>query len=133
MKRNWELLRVILDAAEKTEGGYPLVVTNGAVYSGPHFNLNLPSHDFGEVCEHVLLLGDAGLAQVRELGQTHEGTAGVAVDRLTMAGHDFLASAKDDERWEKAMVMVKDKGGAITVGVLSQILAALLKQSFGIS
>ena len=50
-----------------------------------------------------------------------------------MAGHDFLSSARDDQRWDKAMSIAKDKGGAVTVGVLSQILAALLKQSFGIS
>ena len=133
MQRNWVLLRQILDKAEQCDGGYPLVVTNGAVFSGTHFSLDLPGHDFGEVCEHVLLLGDAGLAQVRELGRTYEGPAGVAIDRLTMAGHDFLSSARDDQRWDKAMIMVKEKGGAVTVGVLTQILAALLKQSFGIS
>jgi hypothetical protein len=63
----------------------------------------------------------------------YKGPAGVAIDRLTMAGHDFLSSARDDQRWDKAMSIAKDKGGAVTVGVLSQILAALLKQSFGIS
>lgn len=133
MKRNWDLIRKILDAAEKSDGGYPVVATNGAVYSGAHFTLELPGHDFGEICEHVLLLGDSGLAQVRELGRTYQGPAGVAIDRLTMAGHDFLSSARDNQRWENAMAMVKEKGGAVTVGVLSQILAALLKQSFGVN
>ncbi|WP_286192894.1 MULTISPECIES: DUF2513 domain-containing protein [unclassified Synechococcus] len=133
MRRNWDLFRKILEIVEECDGGYPVVATNGAVFSGAHFSLDLPDHDFGEVCEHMLLLGDAGLAQVRELGRTQEGPAGVAIDRLTMAGHDFLSSARDDQRWDTAMTMVKDKGGAVTVGVLSQILAALLKQSFGIS
>jgi hypothetical protein len=132
MKRNWELLREILDIAEQCDGGYPLVATNRAHFSGAHFSLDMPGHDFGAVVEHVLLLGDAGLAQVRDLGRTGEGPTGVAIDRLTMAGHDFLASARDDQRWEKAMTIVKDKGGAVTVNVLSQILAALLKQSFGL-
>lgn len=132
MKRNWDLFRLILDTAERVEGGLPLIATNGAAYSSAHIALNLPGYDFGEVCEHMLLLGDAKLAKVRELGRTYEGTAGVAIDRLTMAGHDFLASARDNQRWEKAMAMVKDKGGAVTVGILSQILAALLKQSMGI-
>jgi hypothetical protein len=133
MQRSWDLLRKILDRAEKSDGGYPVVATNGAVYPGAHISLELPGHDFGEVCEHVLLLGDAGLAEVRDLGRMYKGPAGVAIDRLTMAGHDFLSSARDDQRWDKAMSIAKDKGGAVTVGVLSQILAALLKQSFGIS
>ena len=133
MRRDWDLLRKILEIAEKCDGGYPVVTTNGTVFSGAHFSLELPGHNFGEVCEHVLLLGDAGLAQVRELGRTQEGPAGVAIDRITMAGHDFLSSACDDQRWKTAMSIVKEKGGAVTVGVLSQILAALLKQSFGIS
>jgi hypothetical protein len=77
-------------------------------------------------------LGDSGLAVVRDLGQTWDGPTGVAIDRLTMAGHDFLAGARDDGRWNAAMTTVKEKGGAVTVGVLSQILASLLKQSFGL-
>lgn len=133
MKRNWDLLREILDIAEQCEGGHPLVATSRSHFSGSHYSLDIPDHGFGEVVEHVLLLGDAGLAKVRDLGRTGDGPSGVAIDRLTMAGHDFLASARDDQRWEKAMTMVKDKGGAVTVSVLSQILAALLKQSFGLN
>jgi hypothetical protein len=50
-----------------------------------------------------------------------------------MAGHDFLAGARDDQRWNQAMTMIKDKGGAVSVGVLTQILATLLKQNFGMN
>lgn len=96
MQSNWDLLRKILDIAEQCDGGYPVVATNGAVFSGSHCSLDPPGHDFGKVCEHGLLLGDAGLLQVRELASTYEGSAGVAIDRLTMIGHDFLSSARDD-------------------------------------
>jgi hypothetical protein len=132
MKRNWELLRSILNQAESCKGGLPLVVTNMR-YPSEHILLNIDELelDFGEVCEHILLLGDAGLAEVRELGRTYKGSVGVAIDRLTMAGHDFLEAAKNDTIWQKAMSTVKEKGNSVSLGVLTQILSALMKQHFG--
>lgn len=132
MKRDWDLLRWILNQAESCGGGYPIVVTDGAQYSSQHYELDIGEHNFGEVCEHILLLGDAGLAEVRDFGMTSNGPAGVVIDRLTMAGHDFLDSARDDSRWNKAMTTVNEKGGAVTIGVLIQILSALMKQSLGL-
>jgi hypothetical protein len=131
MKRNWELLRSILNQAESCKGGLPLVVTNMNYQSAQL--LNIGEFDFGEVCEHILLLGDAGLAEVRELGRISKGSAGVVIDRLTMAGHDFLEAAKNDTIWQKAMSTVKEKGNSVSLGVLIQILSALMKQHFGLS
>ena len=126
MKRDWELIKEIIETVEKCDGGYPLVATNGVPYNGPHKKLEVSGRAFGEVFEHILLLGDAGLAEVRDLSR-YDGPYGVAIDRLTMAGHDFLAGARDDQRWNQAMTMIKDKGGVVSVGVLTQILATLLK------
>jgi hypothetical protein len=50
-----------------------------------------------------------------------------------MAGHDFLAGARGDQRWNPAMTMIKDKGCAVSAGVRTQILATLLKHHFGMS
>jgi Hypothetical protein (DUF2513) len=133
MKRDWDLLRWILDTAESFGGGHPIVLTNGAQYSSAHYKLDIGERSFEEVCEHVLLLGDAGLAEVRELERTYDGLSGVVIDRLTMAGHDFLDTARDESRWSKAMATVNEKGGSVTIGVLIQILSALMKQSFGLS
>ncbi|MBW4692462.1 MAG: DUF2513 domain-containing protein [Lyngbya sp. HA4199-MV5] len=132
MKRDWDLLRWIINQAESCGGGYPMVVTDGAQYSSQHYKLDIGERNFGEVCEHILLLGDAGLAEVRDLGRTYDAPSGVVIDRLTMAGHDFLDSARDENRWKKAMKTVNEKGGAVTIGVLIQILSALMKQSFGL-
>jgi hypothetical protein len=132
MKRNWELLRSILNQAESCKGGLPLVVTNMS-YASAHIPLNIGEFDFGEVCEHILLLGDAGLAEVRELERISKGSAGVVIDRLTMAGHDFLEAAKNDTIWQKAMSTVKERGNSVSLGVLTQILSALMKQHFGLS
>jgi hypothetical protein len=132
MKRDWDLLRWILNQAESCGGGYPIVVTNGAQYSSKHYSLNISERNFEEICEHILLLGDADLAEVRDLGRSFDGPSGVVIDRLTMAGHDFLDTARDESRWKEAMTTVNEKGGSVTIGVLIQILSALMKQSFGL-
>ncbi|MEO0011947.1 MAG: hypothetical protein RLZZ535_336, partial [Cyanobacteriota bacterium] len=119
--------------AESCSGGYPIVVSDGAIYNSQHYKLDIGQLDFAEVCEHILLLGDAGLTKVQELGRTYEGSAGVAIDRLTMNGHDFLEAAKNDTIWNKAMNTVKEKGGSVTLGVLTQLLSTLAKQHFGLS
>lgn len=134
MKRNWDLLRWILNQAESCQGGHPIVLTIG-IYGGSHYKLDISKlhFEFEEVCEHILLLGDAGLAEVRELGGTFDGSAGVVLDRLTMKGHDFLEAARNETIWQKAMNTVKEKGDSVSLGVLTQILSALLKQHFGLS
>jgi hypothetical protein len=85
------------------------------------------------IYEHILLLGDAGLAEVRGLGLSQSGPAGAAIDRLTMQGHDFIAAAQNEKIWSKAMMDVNEKGGNVTVGVLTQILSAAFKELFGLS
>lgn len=131
MKRDWNLLRELLNQAQSCQGGYPIVITNGAIYGGRHHKLDIGELNYEEVCEHALLLGDAGLAEVRDLGRSSSGPTGIAIDRLTMLGHDFLDAAQNETLWNKAMQIVQEKGGNVSVGVLTQLLASLLKQSFG--
>jgi Hypothetical protein (DUF2513) len=132
MKLDYELLRWILNEVESCEAGNPVVLIKG-VYNGAHYSLDIGERDFAEVCEHMLLLGDEELAVVRDLGRVMEGRMGVVIDRLTMEGHNFLEAARDETRWSKAMKTVQEKGGgAVTIGVLIQLLSALMKQSLGI-
>jgi hypothetical protein len=133
MQRNWDLLRWIMNQAQSCKGGYPLVLTDGTAYGGRHYTLNIGELDFEEVYEHILLLRDSDLAEVQDFGSTFSGPAGAAIVRLTMTGHDFLEAAQDETLWQKAMTVVNEKGGAVTVGVLIQILSTLVKQSFGLS
>jgi hypothetical protein len=58
MKRDLDLLRWILNEVESCSGGYPVVLTKG-VYGGKHSSLDIGDRNFAEVCEHILLLGDA--------------------------------------------------------------------------
>jgi hypothetical protein len=131
MQRNWDLLRWIMNQAQSCKGGHPLVLTDGTAYGGRHHTLNIGKLDFEEVYEHILLLIDADLAEVQDFGSTFSGPAGAAIIRLTMTGHDFLEAAQDETLWQ--MTVVNEKGGAVTVGVLTQILSTLVKQSFDLS
>ena len=131
MKRDWDLLREILYQAESCEAGRSLVLSRGTFHV-QDCRLDAGGHSFEEVYEHVLLLKDSGFAEVRELPKLHAGPMGIAIDRLTMRGQDFLEAARDDTRWRKAMKTVSEKGGAVTVSVLTQILSALTNKSLGL-
>lgn len=48
-----------------------------------------------------------------------------------MAGHDFLDAARNEKIWKKAMKTVGEKGGTVTLGVLTQLLSTLVKHEFG--
>jgi len=112
MKRDWDLIRWILNEVESCEDAYPLVLTQG-IYNGDHYPLKVDKHDFRKVCQHILLLGDENLAAVRVLGGTSLSLAGVAVDRLTMLGHSFLETTRDESHWKQSVEAVKEKGGAL--------------------
>ncbi|KAM3094117.1 DUF2513 domain-containing protein [Phormidesmis sp. 146-35] len=112
MKRDWNLLRCVLREAESCESGHPLVLTQG-IYGGDHYALDIGERDFLEVCRHIELLGDGGLAVVRILGGNSLSLAGVVIDRLTMLGHSFLEAAQDEDRWQKAVISADEKGGLL--------------------
>lgn len=130
MKRNWDFIRSILDGAESLEKNYPMVFTNGkVVYNGHCYKFEIEDeNEFAQCYQSVLCIGDSNLAVVRDLGRD----AGVALDRLTMTGHDFLEAARNEKIWKKAMKTVGEKGGTVTLGVLTQLLGTLVKHEFGL-
>jgi len=62
---------------------------------------------------------------------TSEGPEAI-ITSLTWAGHEFAEAARDDTRWKNAMGLVKDKGGSVTIGVLTQLLISLMKSTSGL-
>jgi hypothetical protein len=46
MKRDWDLLRWLLNQAQVFQGGYPIVLTNGAIYQGRHCALDIGERNF---------------------------------------------------------------------------------------
>lgn len=119
MKRDLELIRKMVLAIEDAQSGW-----------AP--NLKLEGYSNAEVGYHAYLLVDAGLAKGQDSTDQQSEGPEAHITSLTWAGHEFADAARDEGRWAKAMGVVAEKGGAVTLGVLTQLLVALMKGALGI-
>ena len=51
---------------------------------------------------------------------------------MTWEGHEFADAARDETRWKKAMGIVEEKGGAVTLDVLKELLLHLARMGLGL-
>jgi hypothetical protein len=118
MKRDMELIRKLVLALEACDGFAPAISVEGYTPQ--------------QIGYHSHLMGEAGLAHVSDA--TNFESVGPMADLmyLTWEGHEFADAARDENRWNKAKDLVKDKAGAVTVGVFTQLLTWLAKSSLGI-
>jgi hypothetical protein len=94
--------------------------------------LSFEGYSESQVGYHNYLLISAGLAEGADA--TSYGSEGpeALLTHLTWAGHDFAEAAQDDNRWKRAMKIVGEKGGTVTLDILKQVLAGLVRGSFGL-
>jgi hypothetical protein len=120
MKRDLELIRKMLLAIEDAEGGF-----------GPR-DLSFDGYTESQVGYHAYLLINGGFATGSDM--THTGCTGpeAHVSSLTWSGHEFATAARDDSRWNKAIGIVKEKGGSVTLEVLTQLLSSLMRSAVGL-
>ncbi len=120
MKRDMALIRKIVLAIEEAPTGW-----------APD-RLDIEGYTWEQIGYHNYLIMQAGLAVGSEL--THSGSTGpeAILANLTWAGHEFAEAARDEARWKKAMDVVQEKGGAITLSVLTELLKVLMKNTFGL-
>lgn len=123
MKRDLDLLRAILLAAEDIVPGYSLS--------------NLESeHEHSIIGEHVRLLKEDGYIDAHVPtgfgpGGTHM-VLNYNIIRLTAKGHDFLANAKNEPAWKSTIKLVRDKGGDVSLGILKATLAKAMQHQLGL-
>ncbi|URD53492.1 DUF2513 domain-containing protein [Chroococcidiopsis sp. CCNUC1] len=118
MKRDMELVKKILIEIESQESGYAPT------------NMLIEGYAQEQIHYHSYLMIQAGLIEGIRCTNLSS-TSPQAIPRsLTSAGHDFLDAARNEALWNKAMTIVQEKGGAITVAVLSQLLSSLMKNHF---
>lgn len=121
MKRDMNLVREILLAIESEETGY---APNG---------LSLEGYSQEQIGYHILILLEAGLVEGQKTTSMSSRSPSAIATRLTWTGHEFLDAARDKGRWKKALSIVQEKGGgAVTIGILTQLLSVLAKQSIGL-
>jgi hypothetical protein len=119
MKRDMELIRKMVLTMEDAPGGWV-------------GDIAIDGYTPDQIGYHAHLLVDAGLADGEDITNS-EGTGPAALlTSLTWKGHEFTDAARDETRWKKAMGIVKEKAGSVTVAVLTQVLTTLMKSALGV-
>lgn len=111
MKRDLDLSRAILAHVEE--------------HSPPQGGLDKPlvfeGYDQQTVFAHADLLIEEGLLHGKAL-RAGPGILDVMIFRLSASGHDAIATARNDGAWHKAKKIAVEKGGALTLSVVIEIL-----------
>src|SRR5687768_4524948 len=114
MKRDMELIRKILLAAEEGKG-----IKKG-------LRPEIDGYEDEVVQSHVGLLRQKGLVNAIDASSL-DGEAYI-ITGLTWEGHDFIEAARNETVWRKAVQVVMEKGGGITLEVMKELLKKLLSQ-----
>lgn len=120
MKRNWDLIKVILQEVE-SETLVSYVVGRGFV---PHFTEN-------DVLGHIEILTDAGILRGAVIKRNMQGAISqysLDTTYLTMAGHDLLDCLRDNSTWSRICDKAKKAGITITWEFLKQAIPVVLKE-----
>lgn len=96
VKREMELIRKILRAIEDLPPGADNI--DPGTLGIEHDGTKLGSRNMLLV-RHVQLLLDHGLVEANVPPALGRGPVAARIDRLTWAGHEFLAAAQDDTIW----------------------------------
>lgn len=84
--------------------------------------------------EHIEVLADAGLVEAM-IQPSKRGDRRIylaRITRLTHAGHEFLADARNERVWEKTKTFVKEKGGAASLAVIVAVAKKFANDHFGL-
>jgi len=74
----------------------------------------------------------AGLATGSDVTTIGSGGPVPLITSLTWQGQEFIDSARDEKRWKQATGTVKQKGGSVTLSVLTDLLTTLAKNALGL-
>jgi len=118
MKRDMDLIREILLAIESDVHGFaPKIELHG--YTQEQINY------------HAFLLGEAGLLKVADVTSMGSESPEAIIIRLTWSGHEFLDSARDNQRWNQAKDVINKIGGA-SIQIWVTLLTDLIKKNLGL-
>jgi hypothetical protein len=96
MKRNWDLIREILVAAEAKPVGQLL------------FNSELQGHDSLDVAAHIAMLHDAGFVTAT-MNRSAMMTLDASINEITFDGYDLLDTLRSESTWAKIKATAKSK------------------------
>jgi predicted transcriptional regulator len=115
MKRDMDLIRNILLELEKKESATSWVT------------ISIDGYTDDQVNYHIGLLSEAGFIEAKKYSD------GLCMVRnLTWKGHEFLENAKNDTIWIKTKEFIKEKGGSVSLGVMTEILKKIALKHFNL-
>jgi hypothetical protein len=123
MKRDMKLIRELMLAIESHDGSN---------YWAEDLKIT-GDRDISEIKYHLQLLVDAGFISANIENDKGNDGPHILIDRILWSGHEFLDNAQNESIWGKTMEIVKEKGGSVSVGVLTQLLTRVASQHFGLS
>ncbi len=84
-----------------------------------------------QITYNAALMVDAGLVE-GAVARGGDGDAlGVAMDRMTWSGHDFLDAARDETLWKKAKQTVMKPAASFTFEIVREWLKNEIRTHFG--
>ena len=119
MKRDMQLIRKMVLTAEEGPNGY-----------AP--DLQIEGYTTEQLSYHAHLLIQARLATGPITTHINGTGPSAQITALTWAGHDFADKSRDEALWRKAMGIVQEKGGAVTVEILKDLLTKLARGNLGL-
>ncbi len=122
MKRDMELIRELMLAIESR---------NDTEYWAEDLEVS-GDRDIVEIKGHLQLLVDAGFIKATVNHDNGSGSPYILIDRMLHNGHEFIDNARNEPAWKGAMKQVQEKGGSISIAILTQILIAETKRLFGL-
>jgi hypothetical protein len=118
MKRDMDLIRKMLLAVESDEHGF-----------AP--KIEIPGHTQEQINYHACLLEEAGLVKAIDVTSMGSNSPEAMITRLTWAGHEFLDSARENQRWNQAKDIISKIGGA-SIQIWVALLTDLIKKNIGL-
>lgn len=118
MKRNMQLIRMVMLAAEKNKDPYELV--------DPKFE----GHNETEISYHIALLDDAGLLHGQD--RSAIGVFRWSAGALSWTGHEFVEAARDEAVWKEALDIAGNSDNGAVFEVLQKALIQVLEKRAGL-
>jgi hypothetical protein len=101
-------------------------------------NLVVEGYTRDQVAYHLGLIVRAGYAEGPQPRYSSSGSdptipLSVVVNRLSPAGHDFIAALRDDTVWAKVKERLAKVGGTASLDIIGQVGASITKQMLGLN
>jgi hypothetical protein len=121
MKRDMDLIRLILRKVEASENPYGLEKMP-----------QIDGYSLPQISYHTKLLCDAGLIEAHPIDEMGVEFTDFMDMNLTWAGQEFLDATKDDSLWKKAKETIIKPGASFTFDLLLSWLKAQVATTLGL-